>query len=51
MVPLLSAMGVVITDADAEFRLIDVDGGGAIDFEEFEKWALLKQLGTEGNEA
>ena len=47
MLPQLKAWGVVIDDPKAEFALIDVDGGGALEFEEFEAWALTKQLGVE----
>ena len=40
----LGSWGVVVEDADAEFKAIDVNGGGSILFIEFCKWALSKNL-------
>ena len=42
--PLLKTWGVAITDPQREFTKIDVNGGGALMFDEFSGWALGRGL-------
>ena len=43
-VPIIESWGCKIPNPEADFRLIDKDGGGMILFGEFAEWALTKNL-------
>ena len=47
MLPKLASWGVKIGDPDAEYKIINTNGKGGIDFNEFKEWALNKQLDLE----
>ena len=47
MLPKLASWGVKIEDPDAEYKIINTNGKGGIDFNEFKEWALNKQLDLE----
>lgn len=48
--PTLLGWGVVIADPAAEFRKIDLDGGGKLLFDEFSGWALKKGLDRDASD-
>ena len=45
--PLLCTWGVTVIDPEAQFRLMDKDGGGLVLFDEFSGWALMQGLDME----
>ena len=47
-VPRLKEFGVDIKNPEAEFREIDKDGGGVVNFHEFARWAIAKNLDCDG---
>lgn len=49
-VPRLQEWGVPVADAEAEFKLIDKNGGGVVLFDEFCEWAIAKHLDVDGKE-
>ena len=49
-VPTLGKWGVKITDAEASFKEIDVNGGGVVLFDEFVIWATSKNLDLEDDD-
>jgi Ca2+-binding EF-hand superfamily protein len=49
-VPLLNSWGADITDAEAEFKKIDKNGGGQVLFDEFAHYALSKNLDLEDDD-
>merc|ERR1711972_440186 len=40
----MKAWGVEVTDPEAEFKVVDAQGGGLLLFDEFCQWALQKGL-------
>ena len=49
-IPLLEEWGVPMTDPEATFAEIDVNGGGQILFDEFANWAISEKLKLEYDE-